>query len=451
MIKVSVIVTVFNGAKYLPKLLTNLSQKATKEFQVVVVDDGSIDQSFVIASGFKEFFHNYTLKKLDTNMGVGTARNIGMELSIGEYLYFLDCDDWISGSFLSGVEFDPSAGSDLVLSPVRKQVSNSSNESYLSALASAEHGNRQDFLSISMSTESWPGECWGLFLRREFLEKHQIRFKSVLIAEDMAFMTEVSLKMTSYSISKSPVYIHIHFAGSLGKSFSNQNINSWFRAMLSVVNLAQKYPPTSLEGVFIIQRLAWSCAYFLVSLILSDIKSQHQFLEKVVIENVIPNHGKLALVDGIAVLGKLAQVEDRDFLKSESFLEKLTLNAGNAVKSISGLANSKNIYLYCYDRLSMGVCKLMLDQNISVSGIIDDNADLIVENKSLNVKLLSPDELSQELLQGSIIVVCHDKSSVFHTIDKRLRSKRIDDLKVVNFTTVDFVNGLPLLEWLGAD
>jgi hypothetical protein len=302
-----------------------------------------------------------------------------------------------------------------------------------------------------MSTESWPGECWGLFLRREFLEKHQIRFKSVLIAEDMAFMTEVSLKMTSYSISKSPVYIHIHFAGSLGKSFSNQNINSWFRAMLSVVNLAQKYPPTSLEGVFIIQRLAWSCAYFLVSLILSDIKSQHQFLEKVVIENVIPNHGKLALVDGIAVLGKLAQVEDRDFLKSESFLEKLTLNAGNAVKSISGLANSKNIYLYCYDRLSMGVCKLMLDQNISVSGIIDDNADLIVENKSLNVKLLSPDELSQELLQGSIIVVCHDKSSVFHTIDKRLRSKRIDDLKVVNFTTVDFVNGVPLLDWLGAD
>ena len=451
MAKVSIIVTVYNGAKYLPKLLTNLSQKATKEVQVVVVDDGSTDQSFVIALGFKEFFHNYTLKKLDTNMGVGNARNIGMELSIGDYLYFLDCDDWISGSFLSGVEFDPSAGSDLVLSPVRKQVSNSSNESYLSALASAEHGNRQDFLSISMSTESWPGECWGLFLRREFLEKHQIRFKSVLIAEDMAFMTEVSLNMTSYSISKSPVYIHIHFAGSLGKSFSNQNINSWFRAMLSVVNLAQKYPPTSLEGVFIIQRLAWSCAYFLVSLILSDIKSQHQFLEKVVIENVIPNHGKLGLVDGIAVLGKLAQVEDRAFLKSESFLEKLTLNARNAVKSISGLANSKNIYLYCYDRLSMGVCKLMLDQNISVSGIIDDNADLIVENKSLNVKLLSSGELSQELLQGSIIVVCHDKSSVFHTIDKRLRSEKIDDLKVVNFTTIDFVNGVPLLDWLGAD
>lgn len=451
MTKVSIIVTVYNGAKYLPKLLTNLRQEATKEVQVVVVDDGSTDQSFVIALGFKELFHEYTLKKLDTNMGVGNARNIGMGLSKGEYIYFLDCDDWISGSFLSGVEFGPSAGSDLVLCPVRKQASNSSNESYLFALASAEHKNRQDFLSVSMSTESWPGECWGLFLRREFLEKHQIRFKSVLIAEDMAFMTEVSLKMTSYSISKSPIYIHSYLAGSLGKSFSNQNINSWFLAMLSVVNLAQKYSPTSLEGVFVIQRLAWSFAYFLVGLILSDTKSQHLFLEKVVVENVISNLDKLAPVDGIAVLGKLAQVEDIVFLESESFLEKLTLNARNAVKSISGISNSKNIYLYCYDRLSMGVCKLMLDQNISVSGIIDDNAELIVANKSLNVKLLSPDELSQEMLLGSLVVVCHDKSSVFQTIDKRLRSKKIDGLKVVNFTTVDFADGVPLLNWLGVD
>ena len=99
----------------------------------------------------------------------------------------------------------------------------------------------------------------------------------------------------------------------------------------------------------------------------------------------------------------------------------------------------------------MGVCKLMLDQNISVSGIIDDNADLIVANKSLNVKLLSPGELSQELLQDSLIVVCHDKSSVFRTIGERLRSKKIDDLKVVNFTTVDFVNGVPFFDWLKSD
>jgi len=451
MTKVSIIVVVYNGAKYLPKLLTNLCQIATKEVQVVVVDDGSTDQSFVIALGFKESFYNYTLKKLDTNMGVGNARNIGIGLSIGEYLCFLDCDDWISGSLLSDIEFGLGAGADLVLSPIRKQVSNSSNESYLSALASAKHGNRQDFLSISMSTESWPGECWGLFLRREFLEKHRIRFKPVLIAEDMPFMSEVSLKMSSYAIAKSPVYTHNHSAGSLGKSFSNQQIESWFYSMLSVVNLAKNYSLTSLEGVFMIRRLAWSCAFFLVSFILSDLKTRHIFLEKVVAENGIPNLGKLAQVDGIAVLGKLAQVEYKDFLEADLISEKLTLMARNAVRNIGGLANSKKIYLYCYDRLGMGVCKVMLDQNISVSGIIDDNADLIVANKSLNVKLLSPDQLSQELLQGSIIVVCHDKSSVFHAIKKRLRSGKIDDLKVVSFTDVDFVKGLPLLDLLGAD
>lgn len=448
-IKVSLIIVVFNGAKFLPNLLASLCRIATNEVQVVVVDDGSKDQSFVIASEFKKSFCNYTLKKLDINVGVGNARNVGIELSVGDYIYFLDCDDWISGSLLSDNDFGLGSGSDLILSPIKRQISNLSNESYLSALASTQYRNRQDFLSISLSSGSLPGECWGVFFRRKFLEKYQLRFKPVRIAEDLTFMAEVFVKMSSYAIANSPVYYHSQTFGGLSKSFSTQDIESWFCCVLSISDISRDYLPKSSEGE-VIARLFTSCyAYFLLNLILSDVKAQHMFLEKVLSENVILNPGKRAQNDGLAVLKRLAEVENDDACEPQRVLKKISLTAQHAIKDIGGLANSKKIYLYCYDRLSIGVCRLMRVQNILVSGIIDDNADSIVVNESQSIRLLSPSQLSLEMLKGAIVVVCNDKPSVFCAIKKRLMSGEVDDLKVVAFTTADLVKGFPLMNLLG--
>ena len=115
MIKVSIVIPVFNCAESLCKCLSDLKLIVTSEIQVVVVDDGSTDQSPLVAKGFREVFENFAYQRISENRGVGNARNIGLKLSLGTYIYFLDCDDTVSGNFSDTLMSELSGESDLVL------------------------------------------------------------------------------------------------------------------------------------------------------------------------------------------------------------------------------------------------------------------------------------------------------------------------------------------------
>ncbi|HEY8226754.1 MAG TPA: glycosyltransferase family A protein [Pyrinomonadaceae bacterium] len=85
---VSVIIPVHNGARYLRAALDSVFAQTYRPFEVIVVDDGSVDDSGVIAQSFHDvrYFHQ-------ANQGVAAARNHGIEVARGEFLAFLDQDD----------------------------------------------------------------------------------------------------------------------------------------------------------------------------------------------------------------------------------------------------------------------------------------------------------------------------------------------------------------------
>src|SRR6476619_4299573 len=85
---VSVIIPVYNGARYLRAALESVFAQSYCNFEVIVVDDGSVDDSGVIAQSFPEVRYIN-----QTNQGVAAARNHGIEVARGEYFAFLDQDD----------------------------------------------------------------------------------------------------------------------------------------------------------------------------------------------------------------------------------------------------------------------------------------------------------------------------------------------------------------------
>ncbi len=99
-IKISIIVPVYNGEKYLRPLLDSIAAQSERSFELVAVDDGSKDSSVQILNEYKEKIPNLTVVS-QPNSGVSVARNNGIAAAQGEYFCFCDADDILSPDYLS--------------------------------------------------------------------------------------------------------------------------------------------------------------------------------------------------------------------------------------------------------------------------------------------------------------------------------------------------------------
>jgi glycosyltransferase involved in cell wall biosynthesis len=93
-IKVSVIIPVYNVEKYIKKSLESVMNQTLKEIEIICVNDGTKDNSRKIIEEYAQ--KDERIKIIDKeNGGLSSARNAGMEIARGEYLGFVDSDDWI--------------------------------------------------------------------------------------------------------------------------------------------------------------------------------------------------------------------------------------------------------------------------------------------------------------------------------------------------------------------
>lgn len=98
MIKVSIIVPVYNNEKYLEKCINSIVKQTLKEIEIILVDDGSTDKSLNILKNYES--KDKRIKVLSqVNMGPSCARNKGLHIAKGEYVGFVDSDDWIDLDF----------------------------------------------------------------------------------------------------------------------------------------------------------------------------------------------------------------------------------------------------------------------------------------------------------------------------------------------------------------
>ena len=93
MIKISIIIPVYNCEKYLEECLDSVLRQTLKEYEIICVDDGSTDCTIDILKKYAE--QDFRIKVLhQKNQGAGVARNLGLKHAEGEYIAFLDSDDY---------------------------------------------------------------------------------------------------------------------------------------------------------------------------------------------------------------------------------------------------------------------------------------------------------------------------------------------------------------------
>ena len=94
-VEISVIIPIYNAGKYLPECLASIERQSFQAFELILVDDGSTDDSLLIAQAYADAHPNVTVIS-KPNEGPGMTRNRGLSLATGKYIYFLDSDDYIA-------------------------------------------------------------------------------------------------------------------------------------------------------------------------------------------------------------------------------------------------------------------------------------------------------------------------------------------------------------------
>lgn len=111
---ISIVIPVYNVEKYLPQCVDSILSQTYKDFEVILVDDGSPDGSPAICDEYA--LRDSRIRVVhQENAGVSVARNHGMEQARGEWITFIDSDDWVTPNYLTNFQLDNSEGIDLVI------------------------------------------------------------------------------------------------------------------------------------------------------------------------------------------------------------------------------------------------------------------------------------------------------------------------------------------------
>lgn len=205
--RVSVIVPVYNCAKYLLRALDSVvTQKDFYLDELILVDDGSIDGSGEICDDYQSKYPNIKVIH-QQNSGVSVARNEGIKKAEGEWIFFLDSDDYIlDGAFTRMLEY---AQSDIICCKYISNIKENNNFDIFFDVGVYAIDEIKESLNSALINSQIFYTCWSRLYKKSIVDEFHIEFPAnVKFAEDMVFVYEYLKHCHTIAFSKDCVYYY---------------------------------------------------------------------------------------------------------------------------------------------------------------------------------------------------------------------------------------------------
>lgn len=221
--KFSVVIPAYNVEAYLEECLDSVAAQSYKDWEAIIVDDGSTDGSAALAETWTRKDERFHLLKQE-NQGLSAARNAGMDLAQGEYLLFLDADDWLESDALQVLDSELQ-GEDVICFGGRRYFQDEKRYEKADTQESKTYACGWDyyqenalkprqfaFVSVVLRT-----------YRREFLLKNRLFFKEGIFHEDNLFTPIVLFYAGKTRVLSQNLYNYRIRKGSIMTSVSGKN------------------------------------------------------------------------------------------------------------------------------------------------------------------------------------------------------------------------------------
>ena len=208
--KISVIVPVYNTVKYLPQCLDSLAGQSLKNFEVILVDNNSTDESAALLKEYCKKFPEKFVALKEKTPGASAARNAGVRMAKGEYLVFVDSDDYVALDMLEKIVAAAEATTADVVTIGASLHKKAGGTEYF-GLYPQGGTLKKRFLLSGFGPVS-------VAVRRKFFLEHKLFFHEGIIYEDLAIIGTYILYTDKIAEVKEPVYQIVERDGSIMRS-----------------------------------------------------------------------------------------------------------------------------------------------------------------------------------------------------------------------------------------
>lgn len=310
--KLSIIIPVYNSMIYLDRCLESClcQDLLSSEYEIIAIDDGSTDDSLQILERYSDQYENVHCFS-QPNGKQGAARNKGMEFAKGEYIWFVDSDDWIEENCLGRI-LENSEGADLCCMNayfiVRDGQTSVCRREYLKTM---NYDTRYScFFGVEVPT---------YLFKRSFLQSNCISFLSGVYIEDNEYIPRCIYSCRSIQVIKDCIYYHLEREGSTMGSVNSVKCMSMLEVSRNLIKFIEKQS-LSEEWISFFNRYIMST----MNLLLWDWKYLPKVDRKIVINSFAKEYYEV--ISYLKVFGKIGMLLKLNLIhKSPRFLRLVLL------------------------------------------------------------------------------------------------------------------------------
>ena len=235
---ISIIIPVYHCETYLKDALDSVLNQTFSDYEILLIDSNPENEKSQIAKKYTNKYSNVYLFENDI-LGAGTPRNIGVQHAKGEYLLFMDADDFLPTNDIleAYVKEMDTKNCDILVGNYMRLWDGKYLQAKSHALFSKYTRNDENFVFKGFFSVGTLSYVWAKLYRKEFIVKNHIHFKSLMYAEDKLFNIECYFHNPKYNFIDKNVYVYRKNDDSISYQYRPNPFRDWF----SICNVITSY------------------------------------------------------------------------------------------------------------------------------------------------------------------------------------------------------------------
>lgn len=239
----SIIIPIFNLEKYLNQCIDSVLSQTYTEYELILVDDGSIDRSSEICDEYAEKDNRIRVihKK---NGGASSARNLGIKEAKKEYIFFIDGDDFLDDNRALEIIINrlKESSADVLNFGFKKYYSDENKENKYFSIENSmpiDYCKEEKGFEFLAENSLYIASSWNKVIKRDLFEKYDLLFRESVYPEDIDWCARLAIVAKKFDFINESFYCYRQRENSISKNISTKNLNNLKNAIISCYDMSK--------------------------------------------------------------------------------------------------------------------------------------------------------------------------------------------------------------------